>query len=58
MEQIEEGIFLAVMVLIFCFALSCLFAEKKMVMKLGEYVYRNYHQEALMEEVWRKWEID
>lgn len=52
MEQIEEGLFLAAVVLLFCLALSCLFMEQKMILELGETVYRNYHQEALFEELW------
>lgn len=52
MEQIEEGLFLAIAVLIFCFALSCLFAEQRMILELGENVYQNYHREALIEEKW------
>lgn len=50
MEQIEEGIFLATAVLLFCLALSCLFREQRLMMELSEHVYRNYHQEALIEE--------
>lgn len=52
MEQIEEGLFLAAAVLLFCLALSCLFGEQKLMQELGESIYRNYHQEALIEEKW------
>ena len=50
MEQIEEGILLMAAVLIFCLALSCLFREQRLMTELSEYVYQNYHQEALIEE--------
>lgn len=52
MGQIEEGLFLAAVVFLFCLALSFLFAEQKIVQELGETVYRNCHQEALIEEIW------
>jgi len=54
MEQIEEGFFLAAAVWIFCLALSCLFREQQMIRKLDETVYRNYHQEAIIEEIWNE----
>lgn len=52
MEQIEEGLFLGAAVLFFCLAISCLFTEQQLMMRLGENVYRNYHQETLIEEKW------
>lgn len=52
MEQIEEMLFLAIAALLFCLALSCLFAEQRIILKLGENVYKNFHQEALIEEKW------
>jgi len=52
MEPIEEGLFLGAAVLVFCLAVACLFREQKLMMELGEHVYQNYHQEALIEEIW------
>ncbi len=52
MEQIEEGLFFAAAIFLFCFALSCLFTEQQILLKLGENIYKNYHQETVIEELW------
>ena len=52
MELIEEGIFLGAAVFLVCLALSCLFTEQKIIQKLNENVYRNFHQESIIEEIW------
>ena len=52
MEQIEEGLILAAAVFLFCFAISCLFTEQRILMALGDNTYKNYHQESLVKEIW------
>ncbi len=51
MEQIEEGLILAAAVFFFCLAVSCLFAEQRILLALGNSTYQNYHQESLIEEI-------